>query len=72
MKNNPVFNLEALNLNVEGKKLGFLSTTKGYRANVPGGWLVFIWDSGGMSGVTFYPDTNHEWDGGTEDRKATV
>jgi hypothetical protein len=32
------------------------------RTKVPGGWLVFMWyvDS---SGLTFYPDPNHEWDG---------
>jgi len=60
MKDNPVFNLEALNLTVAGKKLSYLSSTKGYRAKVPGGWLVFVWDSQGMCGVTFYPDAKHE------------
>jgi hypothetical protein len=70
MKDMPVFNLESLNLTVGGKKLSFLSSTKGYRAKVPGGWLVFIWDSTGMNGVTFYPDSDHGWDGGTENSKA--
>jgi hypothetical protein len=28
------------------------------RAKVPGGWLI-----AGGTGVTFYPDPSHEWDG---------
>ena len=32
------------------------------RAKVPGGWLVLIMTHNG-SGVTFYPDPNHLWDG---------
>ncbi len=40
--------------------IGGLST---FRAKVPGGWLV----ASGMigSGVAFYPDFDHEWDGGS-------
>ena len=34
------------------------------RAKVPGGWLVMIY-AGDGSGITFYPDPNHEWDGGS-------
>jgi hypothetical protein len=30
------------------------------RAKVPGGWLV---TTGGGSGIAFYPDPGHEWDG---------
>ena len=34
------------------------------RAKIPGGWLlVAISNSGG--GVTFYPDPEHKWDGGS-------
>ncbi len=41
----------------DGKEL------KTYRAKVPGGWLVA---SGSLTnGVTFYPDFDHEWDGGS-------
>jgi len=41
------------------------------RAKVPGGWLVRTkgdtsQDSPG-GGMCFYPDPNHEWDGGTMD-----
>ena len=40
-----------------------------YRAKVPGGWLLNIfWTSGhGEGGVsmTFMPDPDHTWDGGT-------
>ena len=32
------------------------------RAKVPGGWLLVInWGSG--TGMTFYPDPNHKWNG---------
>jgi len=70
MKDLPLFNLESLNVNVGGKKPSFLSSLGGYRAKVPGGWLVFFCGNAGISGVAFYPDPNHEWDGGTKDGKA--
>ena len=31
------------------------------RAKIPGGWLVTIRDEG----ITFVPDSRHEWDGGS-------
>lgn len=34
-----------------------------YRAQVPGGWLVFTYWGSGYAGQTFYPDPNHQWDG---------
>lgn len=34
-----------------------------YRAKVPGGWLVVVADN--ARGLTFYPDPNHHWDGGS-------
>jgi hypothetical protein len=38
-----------------------------YRARVPGGWLIFTYpEMKGLYGVTFYPDPNHAWDGGTQ------
>lgn len=39
--------------------------TRLYRARVPGGWLVATSGGQGLSGVTFYPDPRHEWDGGS-------
>ena len=40
-----------------------------YRGKVPGGWLITLfWTSGhgeGGSSVTFMPDPDHTWDGGT-------
>lgn len=33
-----------------------------YRAKVPGGWLVFVYQDN-SSGLTFYPDPQHLWDG---------
>ena len=61
------FNLTKLNLAFEGKRLGVLGrmSTGAYRAKVPGGWLVMVSGTQGISGVTFYPDPRHEWDGGT-------
>jgi hypothetical protein len=37
MRDNPVFNVGALNLTIAGKKPGFLSSIKMHRAKVPGG-----------------------------------
>jgi hypothetical protein len=36
------------------------------RAKIPGGWLVGV-ESGNVRawGLTFVPDPNHEWDGGS-------
>jgi len=60
-----VLNLEELNLKDEADK----PVRHAYRARVPGGWLVFTRIPGpsGLGGVTFYPDPNHTWDGGTQE-----
>ena len=34
-----------------------------HRAKVPGGWLVVVIHN--TSGITFYPDPEHAWDGGS-------
>ena len=34
-----------------------------HRAKVPGGWLVLVMHN--TSGLTFYPDPEHRWDGGS-------
>jgi hypothetical protein len=34
------------------------------RAKVPGGWLVIATSNSG-GGLTFYPDPQHKWDGGS-------
>ncbi len=64
MADKPALNLEELNLKYEGEKRAKYA----YRARVPGGWLIFIWTPGGcgVCSVTFYPDPNHAWDGGTQ------
>jgi hypothetical protein len=36
---------------------------KVHRAKVPGGWLVLVIHN--TNGVTFYPDPEHKWDGGS-------
>lgn len=33
------------------------------RFRVPGGWLVTCKNDYGHSGITFYPDPDHVWDG---------
>ena len=34
-----------------------------HRTKVPGGWLVLVIHN--TSGLTFYPDPEHRWDGGS-------
>ena len=34
------------------------------RAKVPGGWLLVVLSNSG-GGLTFYPDPEHKWDGGS-------
>jgi hypothetical protein len=34
-----------------------------HRSKVPGGWLVLVLHN--TSGLTFYPDPGHQWDGGS-------
>jgi hypothetical protein len=44
------------------------------RAKIPGGWLVVITSNAG-SGLTFYSDPQHHWDGnslGDEGAEATL
>ena len=63
----PEFNLEQLNLKIDGAKPGLLSGMPAcYRAKVPGGWLVAIWWTQSSTTI-FYPDPEHRWDGGSLD-----
>ena len=67
MADKPALILEELNLKYEGEQ----RAKYGYRARVPGGWLIFIYpEMKGLYGVTFYPDPNHGWDGGTQETGA--
>lgn len=34
-----------------------------YRSKVPGGWLILVTNN--ARGVMFYPDPEHNWDGGS-------
>ncbi len=62
MTDKPVLTLEELNLRYEDDNRAQYA----YRARVPGGWLIFLYPPGkGLHSVTFYPDPNHAWDGGT-------
>lgn len=36
---------------------------KVHRSKVPGGWLVLVIHN--TNGLTFYPDPEHKWDGGS-------
>ena len=51
----------------DGKKPGVLSPRLTARAKVPGGWLVGVGYNNTFSGVTFYPDPQHTWDGSSLD-----
>jgi hypothetical protein len=44
-------------LNWEQVELGWFNT---WRAEVPGGWLVWVRTDSG-TGLTFYPDPQHQW-----------
>ena len=61
MAEGPLLHLEELNVKYEGDK----TAQYAYRAQVAGGWLVFTY-KGGLNGVTFYPDPDHSWDGGSQ------
>jgi hypothetical protein len=65
MEDKPVLHLEELNVMYDGDK----PAKQAYRASVVGGWLVFVWTpgKGGLTGVTFCPDPDHKWDGGTRE-----
>jgi hypothetical protein len=65
MAEKPALHLEELNLKYEGGK----PAKHAFRARIAGGWLVFIEKPGrgGLGGVTFYPDPDHTWDGGTQE-----
>jgi hypothetical protein len=64
MAEKPALHLEELNLKYEGEK----PAKHAYRARIARGWLVFIYTPAkGLSGVTFYPDPDHTWDGGTQE-----
>ena len=65
MNDRPVFNLQSLIVRVDGKKPGMVKEMTGYRAKVPGGWLVVLWTA--SAACTFFPDPEHQWDGGTLD-----
>ena len=61
MTEKPALTLEELNVKHEDGK----SAKYAYRARVAGGWLLFTY-KGALGGVTFYPDPDHTWDGGTQ------
>ena len=45
-----------------------IDETETFRTKVPGGWLVketIINSEGCGTGIAFYPDPNHIWDGGS-------
>ena len=67
MDDQPKFNLKRLDLTFDGKKTGFLGKLayQVFRAKVPGGWFVLVSGNDGASGITFYPDPGHLWNGGT-------
>lgn len=42
---------------------GIFKLDEVYRSKVPGGWLVLV--ANNARGITFYPDPEHKWDGGS-------
>jgi hypothetical protein len=43
---------------------GVLMHWETHRAKVPGGWLVLVVQN--TTGLTFYPDPDHRWDGSSQ------
>ena len=56
-------NYQTLRVLRDGSKPAYNSYPVTERAKVPGGWLVILGGGYGYSGVTFYPDPEHQWDG---------
>ena len=46
------------------EKLDVDGGTRVNRAKIPGGWLLVVMSNSG-GGVTFCPDPEHKWDGGS-------
>ncbi len=67
MKSSKSLDLETLPTLLDGKPPSVLSPRFMARAKVPGGWLVGIGGNGMFSGITFYPDPHHKWDGSSLD-----
>jgi hypothetical protein len=67
MEEKPVLHLEELNLTYEDGK----PAKHAYLARIAGGWMGFIETPGrgSLGGVTFYPDPDHTWDGGTQESR---
>jgi hypothetical protein len=62
------------NLRFEKLDVGSTLSARLSRAKIPGGWLVVVTSNSG-SGLTFYSDPQHKWDGnslGDESAKATL
>jgi hypothetical protein len=67
MSDLPVFDMQELTVAIDGKNLVLFATHhQVWRAKVSAGWLVFAGTATSTNGVTFYPDPEHQWDGGTE------
>jgi hypothetical protein len=61
-------------LKFESLNVGSTLSVRLSRAKLPGGWLLVVTSNSG-SGLTFYSDPQHEWDGNSladEGAKATL
>ena len=67
MKSTKPLSFQSLPTLCDGEKPGAFSPRLIARAKVPGGWLVGIGANHMFSGVTFYPDPQHTWDGASLD-----
>jgi len=65
MLEEPKLTWEKLNSGRKEEKW-YHSSWEVYRVKVPNGWLILIRGAGeGGDGVTFYPDSDHKWSGGS-------
>jgi hypothetical protein len=61
-------------LKFESLDVGSTVSVRLSRAKIPGGWLLIVTSNSG-SGLTFYSDPQHKWDGNSlanEGAKATL
>ena len=65
MAEKPALHLEELNLKYEGGKTRETRLPRTNRWRLAGFYLHPR--QGGLGGVTFYPDPDHTWDGGTQE-----
>ncbi len=64
MQEEPKLTWEKLNSG-RGDEKWYHSSWEVQRAKVPNGWLILVRGGDAGGGLTFYPDSDHKWNGGS-------